>query len=161
MAITERAIRVFNSTNPLAHALLVRLAPLVLARSAVQDKAAPRLGQIASSYRGRPITKGAGRIGRLRAGDRVPDVHLAEGRLYDLLDPCTVTLFVMADQGRAAPAYCEWSPVPIAVRHIATSPCRPSWAPLPAGCWFGPTGTSRQRVDPETPIDCTDGWNAG
>ncbi|HEV7422052.1 MAG TPA: FAD-dependent oxidoreductase [Mycobacterium sp.] len=121
VAMTERATRVFNSTNPLAHALLVRLAPLVLARSAVQDKAAPRLGQIASSYRGRPITKGAGRIGRLRAGDRVPDVHLAEGRLYDLLDPCTVTLFVMADPGGAAPAYCEWSPVPIAVRHIAVS----------------------------------------
>ena len=40
--MTERATNVFNSTNPLVHAALTRLAPIVLGRSAVQDKAAPR-----------------------------------------------------------------------------------------------------------------------
>lgn len=96
VAMTERATTVFNSTNRVVHALLTRLAPLVLSRSAVQDKAAPRLGQIAASYRDCPIAKGGGRIGELRAGDRVPDVQLVEGRLYDLLDPARLTLFCVA-----------------------------------------------------------------
>ena len=96
--MTERATKVFNSTNPLVHAVLTRLAPIVLARSAVQDKAAPRLGQIAASYRDCPIAKGGGRIGSLRAGDRVPDMDVTTQagdirRLYDLLDLSTLTLF--------------------------------------------------------------------
>ena len=71
-----------------------------LSRTAVQDKAAPRLGQIAASYHGRPLSRGGGRIGSLRAGDRVPDVHLPEGRLYDLLDDSTLTLFISDGAGR-------------------------------------------------------------
>lgn len=94
VAMTERATTVFNSTNPLAHALLTRLAPIALARKAIQRKAAPRLGQIAASYRAAPLAAGGGRLGGLRAGDRVPDVHVAEGRLYDLLDPSRFTLLV-------------------------------------------------------------------
>jgi 2-polyprenyl-6-methoxyphenol hydroxylase-like FAD-dependent oxidoreductase len=124
VAMTERATNVFNSTNPVAHALLVRIAPALLSRSAVQDRAAPRLGQIAASYRGTPIAKGGGGVGRLRAGDRVPDVHLPEGRLYDLLDPSRLTLFVTGEAGHAMAAVreCagEWVPA-IAVRHVAPS----------------------------------------
>jgi hypothetical protein len=124
VAMTERATNVFNSTNPVAHALLVRIAPALLSRSAVQDRAAPRLGQIAASYRGRPIARGGGGVGRLRAGDRVPDVHLPEGRLYDLLDPSRLTLFVTGEAGHAMAAVreCagEWVPA-IAVRHVAPS----------------------------------------
>jgi len=94
VGMTERATTAFNSTTPLAHAALTTLAPLLLSRDAVQDKAVARLGQIAGSYRGAPITKGGGRIGGLRAGDRVPDVELAEGRLYDLVDTSVLTLVV-------------------------------------------------------------------
>jgi len=46
---------------------LTRLAPFVLARSVVQKKAAPRLGQLAAHYRDCPIAKG-GRRTRRRAG---------------------------------------------------------------------------------------------
>ena len=102
--MTERATNVFNSTNPLVHAALTRLAPIVLGRSAVQDKAAPRRGQVAATYRDCPIAKGGGQIGRLRAGDRVPDIELTAAagqgaRLYDMLDLSTLTLFSPAVPG--------------------------------------------------------------
>ena len=97
VAMTERATTVFNSTNPVAHALLTRIAPIMLARSAVQRKAAPRLGQIAASYRRRPLAAGGGRLGDLRAGDRVPDARSADGALYDLLDMSRLTLLVGGD----------------------------------------------------------------
>ncbi|GAB7069937.1 FAD-dependent monooxygenase [Mycobacterium hodleri] len=98
VGMTERATTVFNSTSPLTHAALTTLAPLALSRTAVQDRAAPRLGQLTASYRGGPISKGGGRIGSLRAGDRVPDVALADGRLYDVVDDSALTL-LMSDMG--------------------------------------------------------------
>jgi hypothetical protein len=82
-----------------------------LSRTTVQDKAAPRLGQIAASYHGRPLAKGGGRIGSLRAGDRIPDVHLTEGRLYDLLDDSTLTLFISGGAGRILDAHHRWDDV--------------------------------------------------
>lgn len=118
VGMTERATRVFNSTSPLAHAVLTRLAPLVLSRAKVQEKAAPRLGQIAASYRNAPIAKGGGRIGSLRAGDRVPDVELAEGRLHDVIDTSVPTLLVSGKAGRVAEAAAPWTDV-IAVRRVS------------------------------------------
>ena len=110
--MTERATNVFNSTNPLVHAALTRLAPIVLGRSAVQDKAAPRRGQVAATYRDCPIAKGGGQIGRLRAGDRVSDIELTAAagqgaRLYDMLDLSTLTLFT-GGAGRIADAHRPW-----------------------------------------------------
>jgi 2-polyprenyl-6-methoxyphenol hydroxylase-like FAD-dependent oxidoreductase len=118
--MTERATTVFNSTNPLLHAAVMRLAPIALGRSAVQDKAAPRLGQIAATYRDCPIAKGGGRFGSLRAGDRVPDLPICDTRLYDLLDLSKLTLFVTdcaAIDGR-------WDDL-LAVRHVPLD--RPGW----------------------------------
>jgi hypothetical protein len=125
VGMTERATKVFNSTNHLAHVALTRLAPVALSRATVQDKAAPRLGQISASYRGSPITKGGGRIGGLRAGDRVPDVELAAGRLYDLLDSSTPTLlvsgfvpgFISGGAETIADAFRPWTDV-IEVREV-------------------------------------------
>ena len=113
--MTERATKVFNSTNPLVHAALTRLAPILLARSAVQNKAAPKLGQLAAGYRGCPSAKGGRRIGSLHAGDRVPDVHLDGVRLYDMLDLSTLTLFVSSDA--IAEAYRPWQDI-LAVRRM-------------------------------------------
>lgn len=127
VAMTERATTVFNSTKPLVHAALTRLAPLVLSSSKVQNKAAPRLGQISATYRGRPGAKGGGSIGDLHAGDRVPDVPLAGGRLYDLLDMSTLTLLVSGGTGRIAEAHAPWDDV-IAVREVS----------LPTGVATGP-----------------------
>jgi 2-polyprenyl-6-methoxyphenol hydroxylase-like FAD-dependent oxidoreductase len=118
VGMTERATKVFNSTNPLAHAALSRLAPLALSRAKVQDKAAPRLGQIAASYRNAPIAKGGGRIGSLRAGDRVPDVELAHGRLYDLVDTSTLTLLVSGPAEPVTAALGPWADV-LTVREVS------------------------------------------
>lgn len=122
--MTERATRAFNSTNPLVHAAITRLAPILLARSRVQEKAAPRLGQLAASYRDCPIAKGGGRIGSLRAGDRVPDLHVGDGRLYDLLDLSTLTLIVT---GSSIPeAFLPWRHV-IALRRVSIDAMPSGW----------------------------------
>lgn len=126
VGMTERATTVFNSTNPLLHRALVRLAPIALSRAAVQDRAVPRLGQLAASYRGAPIAKGGGRIGTLRAGDRLPDVSLSDGRLYDVLDLSVPTLlvsgfvpgFVSGGAEKVAAAFAPWADV-IAVRELS------------------------------------------
>jgi 2-polyprenyl-6-methoxyphenol hydroxylase-like FAD-dependent oxidoreductase len=122
--MTERATRAFNSTNPLMHAAITRLAPIVLARSRVQNKAAPRLGQIAASYRDCPIAKGGGRIGSLRAGDRVPDLCVGDRRLYDLLDLSTLTLFV--NRGRIPAACRPWRDV-VALRQVSIDDMPSGW----------------------------------
>ena len=122
--MTERATRAFNSTNPVMHAAVTRLAPVVLARSRVQDKAAPRLGQLAAGYRGCPIAKRGGRIGSLRAGDRVPDLRVGDGRLYDLLDLSTLTLFVTGD--RIPEAYRSWDGI-VALRQVSIDAMPAGW----------------------------------
>jgi len=122
--MTERATRAFNSTNPLMHAAITRLAPMVLARSRVQDNAAPRLGQLAAGYRGCPIAKGGGQIGSLRAGDRVPDLRVGDGRLYDLLDLSTLTLFVTGDG--MPEAYRPWRGI-LALRRVSIDAMPAGW----------------------------------
>ena len=122
--MTERATRGFNSTNPVMHAAITRLAPIVLARSRVQDKAAPRLGQLTASYRRCPIAEGGGRIGSLRAGDRVPDLRVGNGRLYDLLDLSTLTLVVTG--GPIPEAYQRWRHV-LALREVSIDAMPGGW----------------------------------
>jgi 2-polyprenyl-6-methoxyphenol hydroxylase-like FAD-dependent oxidoreductase len=121
---TERATRAFNSTNPLVHGAITRLAPIALAHSRVQDKAAPRLGQLAAGYRGCPIAQGGGRIGSLRAGDRVPDMRVGDGRLYDLLDLSTLTLFVTGDG--VPEAYRPWREV-LSLRRVSIDAMPSGW----------------------------------
>ena len=127
--MTERATTAFNSTNPFMHQAITRLAPIAMARSRVQEKAVPRLGQIAAGYRDCPIAKGGGRIGSLRAGDRVPDLRVGggrtgTGRLYDLLDLSTLTLFVNRDS--VPEAYRAWRDV-LALRHVSTDALPAGW----------------------------------
>jgi 2-polyprenyl-6-methoxyphenol hydroxylase-like FAD-dependent oxidoreductase len=122
--MTERATTAFNSTNPLVHAAITRLAPIVLARSGVQDKAAPRLGQLTAGYRNCPIAKGGGRIGSLRAGDRVPDLPVGNGRLYDLLDLSTLTLVVAGDS--IPDAYRPWQDI-VALRQASIDVMPAGW----------------------------------
>jgi 2-polyprenyl-6-methoxyphenol hydroxylase-like FAD-dependent oxidoreductase len=122
--MTERATKAFNSTSPLVHSVLTRLAPLVLARSRVQDKAAPRLGQLAAGYRDCPIAKAGGRIGPLRAGDRVPDLPVGGRRLYDMLDLSTLTLFVNGEF--VFDAYGPWRDV-LALRRVPIDGMPSGW----------------------------------
>jgi hypothetical protein len=122
--MTERATRAFNSTNPLVRAAISRIAPIALARPSVQNKAAPRLGQLTASYRNCPIAKGGGGIGSLRAGDRVPDLPVDTGRLYDLLDLSTPTLFVTGDS--VPEAYRRWRDV-VALRQVSIDAMPAGW----------------------------------
>ncbi|ANI40173.1 FAD-dependent monooxygenase [Mycolicibacterium vaccae] len=95
--ITEIGTRVFNSTNPVVHALRVRMAPRALARARVQDAAAAMFGQLSARYRG--MAAGG------RAGQRVPDVD----GLYDQLDLAAMTLFT--DDGSVLATARRWSEV--------------------------------------------------
>jgi len=104
---TEFGTRVFNSTNPLAHALRVRMAPRALARDAVQNAAASMFGQLSATYRGGPLTDGCGGWDGLRAGDRVPDV---DGR-YDALDLGALTLFAGPQAGGILEVARRWDGV--------------------------------------------------
>jgi 2-polyprenyl-6-methoxyphenol hydroxylase-like FAD-dependent oxidoreductase len=142
VGMTERATKAFNSTNPVAHAALTRLAPLVLARARVQDKAVPRLGQIAGSYCGTRMAKGGGRIGGIRAGDRVPDLELAEGRLYDLVDTATLTLLVAGGADGIAEAIRPWGDV-VVVRDVSLPNelvSGPGWLLVRPDCYLAAAG---------------------
>jgi hypothetical protein len=93
---TETATKLWNSTNPLVHRMVTTMAPIALGKDFVQDKATAVLGETTANYRGSPIAARAGRLGALRAGDRVPDVDVVvDGgtrRLYDLLDLTKLTV---------------------------------------------------------------------
>jgi hypothetical protein len=95
----------------------------VLARVRVQRKAADRLGQLSAGYRGAPLSADGGRIGKLRAGDRIPDaaVVTVDGDhrcLHDLLDLSGPTLFVFGDD---EPLHTGLSTA-VTVRRLASAP---------------------------------------
>ena len=138
VAMTERATKVFNSTSPVAHALLTPAGAeaAVAVADPGQGRASARPACL-RSYRGRPLSAGGGRIGALRAGDRVPDVRLPEGRLYDLLDMSTLTLFVMARHRAAIARRTATGMHVITVRHIGIAP---ELAPGPAWLLVRPDG---------------------
>ena len=90
--ITEIGTRVFNSTNPLVHAIRIRMAPKALGRNRIQNAAASMFGQLSADYRG----------GVFGDGDRVPD----DDGLYDALDLNALTLF--SDDGAALEVARRW-----------------------------------------------------
>ena len=124
---TETATRAFNSTNPIVHQLITRIAPIALATDQVQNRATAMLGEIGVNYRDSPISKPGGRIGHLQAGDRLPDVDVTiagePAHLYDLLDLTRLTLLVTdpaADTEQLAP----WQEI-LTIRHIAADTGEP------------------------------------
>jgi hypothetical protein len=129
--MTERATTVFNSTRPIVHAALTRLAPSVLRPRCGSEQSRAELGQLAASYRGRPIARGGGHIGELRAGDRVPDIEVTTDtgvrtRLYDLLDLGALTLFAGDSDHRAAEVCLPWTGI-VTVRPVSELPFGPGW----------------------------------
>ncbi|NVN48383.1 FAD-dependent oxidoreductase [Mycolicibacterium hippocampi] len=99
--VTEIGTRIFNSTNPMLHAVRIRMAPRALSRNRIQNAAASMFGQLSAGYRGDALARAAGGLDDLRAGDRVPDTS----GLYDALDLSALTLFVedgaVAEVGRS------------------------------------------------------------
>jgi len=102
---TAMITHVMSSRRPLVRRLLRRLAPRI-GRSRVVQRIIPfRISQLAVAYRRSPMSTQRGRVGRLRAGDRVPDVpvHCRTGHggewqersLFEVLDPGRFTLLVV------------------------------------------------------------------
>ncbi|HTQ48289.1 MAG TPA: FAD-dependent monooxygenase [Polyangiaceae bacterium] len=94
-----------SSRRPVVRRLLRRLAPRI-GRSRMAQRIVPfRISQLAVGYRRSPMSMEQGRAGRLRAGDRVPDVpvHCRTGHgdewhersLFEVLDPGRFTLLVV------------------------------------------------------------------
>ncbi len=104
LRFTEIGTRLFNSTNPLVHALRVRMAPRALARDAVQNAAASMFGQLSAGYRGGELALGAADLGAMRAGDRVPDTD----GCYDALDLGALTLFAGPGAGAVVDVARDW-----------------------------------------------------
>ena len=103
--VTEIGTRIFNSTNPLVHAVRIRMAPRALSRDRIQNAAASMFGQLSAGYRADALAKNGGGVGELRAGDRVPDV----GGLYDALDLNGLTLFVADGTDPAVDVGRRWN----------------------------------------------------
>jgi len=99
---TESASKALVSANPFVRQVVTRLVPIALGRKLVQTRAVAGLSQVRVHYRDSPMNQADRRAGRLRAGDRVPDVdlrpvgtHLPERiRLYEMLDLARLTLLV-------------------------------------------------------------------
>jgi hypothetical protein len=151
--MTERATTVFNSTSPVVHVALTRLAPWVLGRDAVQNKAAPKLGgQLAASYRGRPLGRDGGHIGDLRAGDRVPDIEVTTDagvrtRLYDLFDLGALTLLAGDSDHRVAEVCLRWTGI-VTVRPVSELPFGPGWLLVRPDGYVAAAGASKNESSP-------------
>ncbi|MEU7632179.1 FAD-dependent monooxygenase [Nocardia sp. NPDC049220] len=128
---TETATKVFNSTNPIVYHLLTHIAPIALGTDRVQNMATAVLGEVSANYRDSPIAHGGGRVGRLRSGDRIPDIEVVvlgdrppvSARLYELLDLGKLTL-VVTDLGIDTAVLAErlgpWRAV-FTIRHVAVA----------------------------------------
>ncbi|BBY30158.1 FAD-dependent oxidoreductase [Mycolicibacterium sediminis] len=144
VAMTERATAVFNSTNPLAHAALTRFAPFVLSRRAVRRTAPARLGQLSATYRLGSLAAGGGGLGGLRAGDRVPDVALPAGRLYDLVNGTRPTLLLVGENPAIEAVRRDWAGVPV-VRVASLADLAPAggWLLIRPDGYVAAAGTDR------------------
>ncbi len=115
---TEIGTRIFNSTNPLAHAVRIRVAPKALSHNRIQDAAASMFGQVAAGYRDGVLAEGGGAVGALRAGDRVPD----DDGCYDELDLGGLTLFAGARTRGVVEVGRRWAGVVTVRGPLVTDP---------------------------------------
>lgn len=139
---TEAATDVLNSPSTVVHRLITYLAPLFLNTELVQDLSTKVISEINFDYRDSRLSQTHRAGGKLRAGDRLPDVDViawgadlqsespeSESRqtnLYEILNPARLTLLIARDISRPGlpPDWREqlraWDGV-VAVRHIAPS----------------------------------------
>jgi 2-polyprenyl-6-methoxyphenol hydroxylase-like FAD-dependent oxidoreductase len=108
-----------GSANPIVNTLFDRLGPWLLGLHRVQERLPFRISELAVSYRASPLSAHHGRLGRLHAGDRLPDLPVrsrtAHGEgykdqsLFQIVDPLHFTLLVVRQEadGAAAVDWCE------------------------------------------------------
>jgi hypothetical protein len=102
---TEGLTGIIGSERPVVRNLFNHLGPWVGGAGVVQETAAARMSQIALGYRGSPLSANHAHGGRLRAGDRVPDLPVryrngngdfwTDHTLFGLLDPSRFVLLVV------------------------------------------------------------------
>ena len=156
--MTERATMLFNSTTPLVHAAVTRLAPVLLSRSAVQYRAAREAGPAVGRLPTLPNCQGR-RANRVAARGRA-SARRASGRGATLRDagpghPDLVRLAgCRANRRRISP---------VGESPGAASGCRfpASWPTVRGGCWCGRMATSRLPADPTTRSGSSTGWIVG
>jgi 2-polyprenyl-6-methoxyphenol hydroxylase-like FAD-dependent oxidoreductase len=116
-----------GSGNPVVNALFNHLGPWLVELRRVQELLPFRISQLAVSYRGSPLSAHHGRLGRLHAGDRLPDLHVrsrtthGEGykdeSLFEIVDPLHFTLLVVHQEadGATPGEWCDavrpWEPL--------------------------------------------------
>lgn len=77
---TERGLKIATETNPLVEAIRDTLLPVASRFEPVQNAVLGFIAETAIEYRGSSIVADHGGDGDLRAGDRLPDLTLANGR---------------------------------------------------------------------------------
>jgi hypothetical protein len=114
---TEKITDLMTSRRPIVRGLLRHLAPRLGGVRLLRQILPFRISQIAIGYRRSPLSAHHGRVGRLRAGDRVPDLPVLsrdahgnawqERSLFGLLDPSRFTLLVVHPEASDA-ASVDW-----------------------------------------------------
>jgi 2-polyprenyl-6-methoxyphenol hydroxylase-like FAD-dependent oxidoreductase len=134
---TARLTGLVSSANPVVNRLFERFVPWLVRARPVQDVLPVWVSELAVSYRGSPLSAHHGRLGRLHAGDRLPDLRVqsrtAHGEgyrdqsLFEIVDPLRFTLLVVRQEadGPAPDSCCEavrpWDPL-IRIAAIAAPP---------------------------------------
>ena len=98
VSTTERATDLFNSDSHFVHTLIEHALPIALSVKAIQRKGASIVSELNGNYRESSLNGKMELNAALAAGDRFPDVVVAEGndaRALDLLDPSALTLLVV------------------------------------------------------------------
>ena len=76
VARTESATDAVTSPNTLVHGMLTHLAPVLLGTRVVQETGTGIISEVAAHYRSSPLSQTEHAGGKLRAGDRVPDLDV-------------------------------------------------------------------------------------
>jgi hypothetical protein len=97
-----------GSSNPVVNTLFDHLGPWLGGVRRVQEYLPFRISELSVSYRASPLSAHHGRLGRLHAGDRLPDLPVrcrtAHGEeykgqsLFEIVDPLRFTLLVVRQQ---------------------------------------------------------------
>jgi 2-polyprenyl-6-methoxyphenol hydroxylase-like FAD-dependent oxidoreductase len=130
--MTESFSEVTRMRGSLARTLLRSLVLRLVGARPLRESLVLRMSQLAVGYRPSPLSEHHGRAGRLRAGDRVPDLRVRsriahgegwQGRtVFELLDPLRFTLLVSRPQDSAGADWCSavqpWEPL-IGIAEIA------------------------------------------
>ena len=99
---TEGLTDVIGSENPVFRSVFSHIAPWIVGTEFVQENSTERMSQLSLNYRASPLSVSHHPLGRLRAGDRVPnlDVQVVGGRGEAIREPTAASVFQLLDTDR-------------------------------------------------------------